>query len=239
MCNSFLGLPSVLITLVSFLHLHSLPPAQAIASAVADDQYLRKLGDRPPTNSFSSSSAWKHLHENIVDVPWHKAVWFKGRIQKHAFISWLAARNRLSTRDRMRNWNTQAPSSCLLCSASDELRQHLFFDCEFSRDVWSFFTDRANLSSPAAFDEGLGWLKDLTGDRNVVLIMKLAFQASIYFIWKERDSSLHRAESRPPQVIILEIKNTLRLKLDILSRQQRLGVSQNTFLATWIQLFDQ
>ncbi|KAJ4881704.1 RNA-directed DNA polymerase (reverse transcriptase)-related family protein [Raphanus sativus] len=62
------------------------------------------------------------------------------------------------------------------------------------------------LSPPSLFEDGLRWLKDHTRDKNLMLITRLFFQASIYHIWKERNSRLHNGIARQAQVVIKDIK---------------------------------
>lgn len=121
------------------------------------------------------------------------------------------------TRDRLIAWGLQVPSVCILCNASDENRQHLFFDCPYSSTVWSFFCNRLHLSPPPLFEDGLRWLKDPIGDKNLVLIIRLLFQASIYHIWMERNSRLHRGIARQAELVVADIKQTILLRLDPLS----------------------
>lgn len=103
-----------------------------------DDEYLWKIGGDQPSSKFSTSATWHFLNPPGSVVEWHQSIWFKGRIPKHAFIAWVAARHRLHTRDRLISWGILVPPSCLLCSSHDESLQHLFFDCSFSNEVWSF-----------------------------------------------------------------------------------------------------
>ena len=117
---------------------------------------------------------------------WHRQVWFQGRILKHAFITWVIARNRLGTRDRMRSRGLQVPSTCVLCNAADETRHHLFFDCSYSSEVWAFFCSRLNINPPSLFEDGLRWLRNPSLGEFVKLIIKLVYQAGLYSIWKER-----------------------------------------------------
>nr|VDC60980.1 unnamed protein product [Brassica rapa] len=57
-------------------------------------------------------------------------------------------------------------------------------------------------------------------------------------IWKERNGRLHSSVSRPPQAIIQEVKQTIRLKLDPLSRNMRITSSSSlTYLGTWLSIF--
>lgn len=87
-----------------------------------------------------------------------KIIRFTGMIPKHAFLSWLVALDRLSTRDRMRRWGITVSPLCLLCGSTDECRQHLFFDCPYSQEVWEFFYSRLHLSPPHLFEDGLRWI---------------------------------------------------------------------------------
>lgn len=148
--------------------------------------------------------------------------WFKGRIPKHDFLVWVLARVRL-----------HVPLECPLCSTNMESRQHLFFDCAFSSEVWSFFYSRLHLLPPSLLDDGIRWLKDPSRDSNIVFIVRLAFQACIYGIWRERNTRLHSQVSRPAAVVISEICLILRAKLDILSREQRNLPSTVTYLSNW------
>ncbi|AAF79261.1 F12K21.23 [Arabidopsis thaliana] len=69
-------------------------------------------------------------------------------------------------------------------------------------------------------------------NRNITLILKLIFPASLYFIWRERNQRLHSATSRPTTSIIKEIKMIVRTRLDPLSRAQRSTPPALTLLAT-------
>ncbi|XP_013632860.1 PREDICTED: uncharacterized protein LOC106338424 [Brassica oleracea var. oleracea] len=102
--------------------------------------------------------------------------------------------------------------------SSNECRQHIFFDCPYSKEVWSFFYSRLHLSPPPLFEEGLRWIRSPTQDNNVNLILRLSYQASVYMIWKERNFRIHSQVSRPPAPLIAEIQRLIRAKLDSLSR---------------------
>lgn len=111
--------------IISFLK-DCLPNAQEVLDSEVDDKYVWYLVAEQGTGSFSSSDTWNTLHPCPEEVFWHKVVWFTGRIPKHAFITWVAARNRMVTKDRLLGWGLTVPASCVLCSGHDESRQHLF-----------------------------------------------------------------------------------------------------------------
>ncbi|CAL9238489.1 unnamed protein product [Arabidopsis halleri] len=134
-----------------------LPPTSLVnrLEDADDDAYLWKIGDRQASNVFSTAHTWDHLHPPGIGVEWYDSVWFSGRIPKHSFITWLNARHKLQTRDRMIRWNMVVPPACLLCNLEDETRQHLFFDCSYSADIWKYFCDKAHVSPPNLFDDGV------------------------------------------------------------------------------------
>ncbi|AEE32078.1 copper ion binding / electron carrier protein [Arabidopsis thaliana] len=106
-------------------------------------------------------------------------------------------RNRLHICDRFISWGIQVPSLCLLCNALDETRQHVFFDCPFSHEVWSFFCSNARVTPPRMFKDSARWLRHPCRDKKVAFILKLAYQASVYHIWRERNIRLNSNKSFP------------------------------------------
>lgn len=187
--------------LITMIH-DSLPDAAAISASEVDDTYLWKPGNRGASSSFSTADTWEALHPQEEPVFWHRQVWFQGRILKHAFITWVLAQNRLGTKDRLRAWGLQVPTNCILCNTTDETRQHLFFDCSYSSEVWTFFCNRFGVSPPIMFEDGLRWLRNPATDDFVKLIVKLVYQAAVYNIWKERNAQIHNQAT----AVIREIK---------------------------------
>lgn len=222
--------------IISFLR-ESLPASQPIIDSEVDDIYVWVTNGQNGSKSFSTSDTWRSLYPCNTEVFWHKEIWFTWRIPKHAFLSWIAARDRMVTRDRLISWGLQVPAVCVLCGSDDENRQHLFFDCAFSRQVWFYFVDRLRLSPPAQFESGLRWLKNPSRDKNVKLIVRLLYQACLYLIWKERNSRIHSGTTRQPGALIAEIKQTIRLRLDPLARAQVLKQGEISVLAAWFAVF--
>ncbi|CAL9232980.1 unnamed protein product, partial [Arabidopsis halleri] len=76
------------------------------------------------------------------------------------------------------------------------------FYCSFDAEVWFYFTSRAHVSPLHLFDDRVGWLKNPCQDKNVVTIFRLAFQASMFILWKERNARLHNSTSRTLSALI-------------------------------------
>lgn len=154
-----------------------LPSAQEIIVSAQNDKYVWYPDGARGSGIFSASETWRALHPPTLEVFWHKKVWFSGRVPKHTFIAWVAAQNRMVTRDRLIRWGLNVPASCVLCSQHDESRQHLFFDCSYSNEVWTFFISRMHLSPPQLFEDVLRWLEAPSRNDKVTLIVRLTYQA--------------------------------------------------------------
>lgn len=63
-------------------------------------------------------------------------IWFKHATPKFSFLNWIAIRRRLSTGDRMKCGNANVDAACRFCQEPIETLNHLFFECEYSAQVW-------------------------------------------------------------------------------------------------------
>ncbi|XP_019094856.1 PREDICTED: uncharacterized protein LOC109130093 [Camelina sativa] len=216
---------------------NALPPVGDMLHCEHEDTYLWKPDQNPPSHMFSMAKTWSALNPQGPQVPWYKSVWFKHRVPKHAFICWVVAWNRLHTRDRLRSWGLNVPVLCTLCNAHPETRNHLFFQCDFANEIWRFFTNKMGLQAPSQFIHCLQWVHTVSSNPNLVTILKLAFQASIYMIWKERNQRIHSSSSKTASVIIREIKTIIRSRLLPLSSAPYSQSPGQTLLITWFSLF--
>lgn len=78
---------------------------------------------------------------------WYKHIWYSQCIPRHAFISWVAVKGRLKTKDRLAKWFNVPDLTCNLCHSDNESHSHLFFTCEYSRRLWERLKTMAKLDS--------------------------------------------------------------------------------------------
>lgn len=137
------------------------------------------------------------------------------------------------------------PSTCLLCDAADETRDHIFFSCTYSLELWTTIFAYSGLISPSTFEDVLMWVKTCSANPRIKVICKLLFQASVYLIWKERNTRYHTSMSRPFPLIIKDMFLHMRAKLYGLDQKERSAsarviASQNTtrsHFQLWLRLF--
>ena len=86
---------------------------------------------------FSCAVRYAEIRDKSSEVEWWKLLWFHLTISKHSFIGLLVVINKLSTRDRMAKWGYLGDSLCVFfCRNCLESRDHLFFECSFTRRIW-------------------------------------------------------------------------------------------------------
>ncbi|XP_010467312.1 PREDICTED: uncharacterized protein LOC104747378 [Camelina sativa] len=91
---------------------------------------------------FSTKDTWNQVRTTAAEVSWYDCVWFSHSISKFSFCTWLAVRNKLSTGDRMAQWSSGDTGVCVLCNNAPGTRDHLFFSCAYSSEIWGNLASR-------------------------------------------------------------------------------------------------
>ena len=106
------------------------------------------------------------------------------------FITWLALKDRLSTGVRMRVWGQS--QSCLLRGEPEETRNHLFFACPYTFTLWLEVTGNLLLSDASPdWDTTFDQLRNRSHDLLSSILLRLALQVLVYYIWSERNERRH------------------------------------------------
>ncbi|XP_020258446.1 uncharacterized protein LOC109834839 [Asparagus officinalis] len=140
-------------------------------------------------------------------VPWFGTVWESSNYPRHSFISWLAIQNRLLTQDRLIRRGIININCCRFCSGS-ESRDHLFFECCYSSDVWVKVMNWLQFRwRSCKWDQVLNWFcSKLRGRGFKQKLKKLALTSTIYSIWNERNTRVFRHELKSADQLFKEIK---------------------------------
>ncbi|KAL1194824.1 putative ribonuclease H protein [Cardamine amara subsp. amara] len=163
---------------------------------------------------FSTKDTWNQIRTISNKVEWHKAVWFTHATPKYSFCSWLAIHNRLSTGDRMLNWNVGSSGMCVLCSNGLETRDHLFFSYTFSAEVWADLAKNVlNARYTTDWPLIVTYVSDSTLDRTQGFIARYVFQASIHTVWRERNARRHGERPNSASFLIRWIDKQVRNQL--------------------------
>ncbi|XP_071687679.1 uncharacterized protein [Rutidosis leptorrhynchoides] len=117
----------------------------------------------------------------------------------------------------MKDWDVVDVNSllCSLCKLQHDSHNHLFFECKFSLEVWERVKRLIDFPSI-----GNKWKEIVqqfvpVAKRKVarVIVAKIVFAATVYFVWQEHNARLFRGESRNLTQVFNIIFGTVRLKL--------------------------
>nr|GEY21176.1 hypothetical protein [Tanacetum cinerariifolium] len=164
---------------------------------------------------FSVSQAYRDLIHGEDDVDWYKVIWYSQNIPKHAFISWLAIHNKLTTQDKIKQWGSYDVMCCALCKHEMDSHSHLFFKCEYSKVFWGKI-----LKKMGVFGSTYKW-NDLVvemsrrnnGNSVDSVIRRLCFAASVYLILQERKNRIFRDECKSIRELIKVLSDIVRMRL--------------------------
>ena len=191
---------------------------------------MRENGDF--RTGFTTSQTWNLTRAHGPRVLWSKGIWFKEATPKISFLTWDAVHNRLSTGDRMLKWNPQAISTCWLCNATTETRDHLFFECVFSEEVWKW-----TIRGLAGQGHSVQWQsliqRLVTGlpDPTLTFLLRYCFQTVVYAIWHERNTRRVGDPSLPPARLIIYIDRLVRNRIS--SLRKRVGSKYEKAMEIW------
>ncbi|GJY18586.1 polypyrimidine tract-binding protein homolog 2 isoform X1 [Tanacetum coccineum] len=180
---------------------------------------------------FSVAQAWQAIRPRAPEVEWFDVVWFLQCISRHAFLVWLLIGEKLKTQDKIRAWEVAYSVSledmkCPLCNLIRDSHSHLFFECGISLQVWQrvkvlfYIPDIGNSWRSVVNTIQSSAHKKLAR----VVVAKVLFGATIYYIWHERNNRLFKKKARHADQIFELMFSTTRLKLMALNMKNSADV---------------
>lgn len=191
------------------LHIH----LTTVSLSESDDEYEWIL-DGKLRSKYSTGEVYTHLKGPIQKVSWSSAVWNPMGIPRHSFLTWLVVQDRCPTKDRLIRWGLPGVDpNCLLCNSLPESRNHIYFECSYSEIVWRAITRRCQFQSPVVWEENLNRLIQLRGNKDLRRLTLIALQATIYWLWAERNKRLHQQTFRTVDSLIPIIDKQVRNRI--------------------------
>lgn len=180
----------------------------------SEESYYYKWEIRGKTRKkYSTGEVYQYLKGIVEVVTWARAIWISRGIPRQSFHVWLVALNRIPTRDRLIGWGLQFPLICLLCNTTDESRDHLYWGCNFSYQLWSLVASRCRINPLRSWESSLNQMKTLPPPNKTQSLTLLGWQATIYWIWNERNQHLHANRFRSVDSLFSSIDHQVRNKI--------------------------
>lgn len=122
---------------------------------------------------------------------------------KVKIFSWLLILNKLHTRSKIHKFINTISETCLLCNRDAENQYHLFINCEYAKQIWTYspkIKPPPNQSSCNLF-EWLGFLDSNDGEN----LSSLSFALIMCWqIWKMRNNMVfNKVKVHPSRVVTL------------------------------------
>lgn len=94
--------------------------------------------------------------------------------------------------DRKLQWNVGANVSCIFCQYNIETRDHLYFDCRFSEEIWSSLPRKLLTTQHTTnWNQLLELIVDKRQEKIKLFLLRYVFQTTLHTIWKERNNMRH------------------------------------------------
>ncbi|OMO85318.1 Geminivirus AR1/BR1 coat protein [Corchorus capsularis] len=166
--------------------------------------------------TYQTSLIYEELRHHQPQVSWHKLVWFSYNYPRHSLITWMVILDRLPTKDRLVSWNLQMSyMHCVLCGHHNESRDHIFFGCDYSKKFWEKILRACRLyRAVGSWYSKLQWaITKLKGKSLLSLVLKLAWNAFCYVIWRERNSRIFQQKMSIMEQSFILIADSIRTRL--------------------------
>ncbi|XP_060216340.1 uncharacterized protein LOC132643835 [Lycium barbarum] len=156
---------------------------------------------------FSIKQIYLKLRGDFPKVSWRRLTCNNSGAPRWIFILYLSICGRLLTKDRLAKWGCIDDVQCPLCEAHDEGCEHLFFTCNFSKQIWTSLLKRQGIARQAMnWQQEIQWaLTHARGRSTNAEIYRMTLAGSIYHIWKERNTRVFQGKRRVAAIVVRQI----------------------------------
>ena len=187
-----------------------------------DDQCIWRWTNN---GQYSAKSAYLMLHQGSATFPGHKLIWQTWAPLKVKIFLWLAFRQRHWTADRRARHGLETHTNCPLCDQEPETSDHLFASCTVTLQVW--FAIFATLGVDLSLPRVVCSIRERWQEFRMLLPGSLQkgfdtlFALVCWWIWKERNGRIFRAQVSTIPQMLLSIKS--EAEIWVLAGAKRLG----------------
>ncbi|GAV68957.1 hypothetical protein CFOL_v3_12460 [Cephalotus follicularis] len=123
----------------------------------------------------------------------------------------------------------------MLNCGENENAGHLFFACTYSSYIWRKVLSYCDIfRSPLPWLDEIQWMVEHTRGRELPQkLRKLAFGATIYHIWMERNLRCFRNTFFPPEDIFGKIQGGVVAKLSTIAQDRHYGEREHNLCINW------
>ncbi|VFQ59176.1 unnamed protein product [Cuscuta campestris] len=166
------------------------------------------------TKEYEVSKGYEWLMKENTCAQGYQIVWNKLAIPKHQFIQWLIWKNRIPTKARLSRF-MNIDTTCVLCKNAIEDRDHLFYECRFTKEVLTHIGQWIN--HRFLVGNGEEWQKEYwrIKGRKRRQVVAAAFAAICYTVWRARNKWIKLQEEISIEDCCMFIRYQLKTYINV------------------------
>ncbi|XP_058749517.1 uncharacterized protein LOC131622496 [Vicia villosa] len=110
--------------------------------------------------------------------------WDSDAAPAHSMFCWRLLHNKISTDDNLRLRGFSFPSKCSLCCAHSESTLHLFFECQYARNIWTWLSDFISSPTPINSITDCYFIMETNWSPQARAVVKSLMLHALYLIWQ-------------------------------------------------------
>ncbi|XP_074291328.1 uncharacterized protein LOC141618113 [Silene latifolia] len=182
---------------------------------------------------YSLAGCYRWLRGLRPQVRWMNVVWSPWNIPKTSFMGWLWAHEAMHTKSKLLQYGIANDADCLLCGQATETREHIFFDCVYSRRVIQSLNQ--NIGGDFPTNDLMDWCLHKSGTKVKKRVHFALVMSTIYQVWQQRNKSrVELVILRPEKlskVIVQEVRARIRSRdMQLLKKDELEWLNSLNFL---------
>eukprot|EP00253_Pinus_taeda_P006872 PITA_06872 len=112
---------------------------ELLEDSTLENRHIKDSWAWGQSSAYSTAAGYKALQEsrnNSHTLAFWKLVWDNLALPKVNFFFWTLIHNKILIGNNLEKRNIAGPHRCELCRSNHETSQHLFLDCNFTKEVW-------------------------------------------------------------------------------------------------------
>jgi ribonuclease HI len=141
------------------------------------------------SGNLSLKEAYSFKCHHSAQLHWAKLIWCKDIPPSKSLLAWRLMHDKLPTDDNLRLRGCNLPSICNLCLNQEESSFHLFFDCPFAVNIWTWLSQIIGMQLQFQSIEDIWKICDRNWTPQCKLVIRASLVNIISTIWFVRNQA--------------------------------------------------